>query len=445
MAIAPVEKILIALHKSEEQRFLKCLQSLGVLHISHKQTVTPQNTQISLKETVDELYSVIEYLAEFQKKRNALISEKTPLTRREFETQGTNYKLLETLNEIKTYYTNIQQLEQKLKAIDSEVKFLKPWIKLKYDLSQLYGLKHLETIIGTFHSETDFKETINKISRYPVYYEIINQEKNDYYTIILIPKELFSTVYPLLDKIEIVNLRKYQGTISEIIVQNQKLCNHITNEIDEYYKKLQIISNELPKFKVIYDYYNNLLALEEIKNSLVITKEVIFIEGWIKSKDKSKLKSLTDEFNSVVFTNLPVTENDQIPVALENHKIFKPFEIILDLYTMPQPYEIDPTPLLAPFFTIFFALCLTDAGYGILLTVLSILLLKKLNVSNKFLNLLAICGGITIIAGMLTGSWFGDIFDKIGIDFLVRIKNSLTAFDPIKNPLPFFYLSLAIG
>ncbi|MEO0072712.1 MAG: V-type ATPase 116kDa subunit family protein [candidate division WOR-3 bacterium] len=449
MAIAKVEKILIALHKLDEHRFLKRLQSLGILHLCHKQIISEHSSKVSLKEIVDELNSVIEYLSTLQKESSvidSIFAKKTPVARAKFEELGRNYNFLEILNKVKDNQTKIQELEQQIKNIVAEINFLKPWVKLKYSIEELLELKHFKVYTGIFHSEADLNEIIKKISGYAVYYEIVNQEKIDYYVIIIVPLNLVNTIYPLLDRMEIVNLAKYRGTINEIITKNLLLHKQLSKEIDEYRAKLQALCNELPRLKVIYDYYTNLIAQEEVKNYFITTKEVIFIEGWLKSKDMPKLKQLIQEFDSAVFTTSPVSEEEPIPVALENSRLFKPFEIILELYAMPQPNEIDPTPFLAPFFAIFFALCLTDAGYGVLLTALCVLLLKKLKITNnKLLKLLGICGGVTIIAGALTGSWFGDIVDKIGLNFLVQIKNSLIVFDPLKNPLPFFYLSLAIG
>jgi V/A-type H+-transporting ATPase subunit I len=112
---------------------------------------------------------------------------------------------------------------------------------------------------------------------------------------------------------------------------------------------------------------------------------------------------------------------------------------------MPKPNEIDPTPFLAPFFAIFFAFCLTDAGYGLILTFLSFFLMKKYPQAKKFLTLLLICSIFTIFAGAITNGWFGDFFDKFNLSFLKEFKNKLVLFDPFKNPLIFFIISLVLG
>ena len=138
-----------------------------------------------------------------------------------------------------------------------------------------------------------------------------------------------------------------------------------------------------------------------------------------------------------------------MPVAIENPKWARPFEAILSLYGSPKHTELDPTTFMAPFFAIFFGLCLTDAGYGMILVAASLFLMRKFQGDKKFFGALLTCSLVTVVAGAMTGGWFGTlIYDfAVGHDvaWLKTIIEKMTWFDPLVDPMTFLVLSLACG
>ncbi|MBU4128815.1 hypothetical protein KJ582_01690, partial [bacterium] len=107
-------------------------------------------------------------------------------------------------------------------------------------------------------------------------------------------------------------------------------------------------------------------------------------------------------------------------------------------YGYPQYRAVDPTPFLAPFFFLFFGLCLTDAGYGIILSILSLIGLWKIKEGKRLFQLLFLGGLAAIICGALTGGWFG-------IERIPHFLERIVLFAPLKDPMIFFILALALG
>ncbi|RLE06840.1 V-type ATP synthase subunit I, partial [Candidatus Aerophobetes bacterium] len=125
---------------------------------------------------------------------------------------------------------------------------------------------------------------------------------------------------------------------------------------------------------------------------------------------------------------------------------FKPFEIVTELYGIPRYFEIDPTPFLAPFFAVFLALCLTDGGYGVILALLAYFIPKKVQVGEsgkRLFSILFISGLLTIVVGTITGGMFGIQISQLPA-FFAPLKR-LTLFDPLKQPMVFLVISLALG
>jgi V/A-type H+-transporting ATPase subunit I len=113
---------------------------------------------------------------------------------------------------------------------------------------------------------------------------------------------------------------------------------------------------------------------------------------------------------------------------------------------MPGSVDIDPTVFLAPFFAIFFGLCLTDAGYGLVMIAVFWYFAKKMQGDKKLMWMLVICSVLTVIAGALTGSWFGNAIQEF-VPWLepARLWILKFGFDPLEEPMKFFGLSLGLG
>jgi V/A-type H+-transporting ATPase subunit I len=137
----------------------------------------------------------------------------------------------------------------------------------------------------------------------------------------------------------------------------------------------------------------------------------------VKEQDIPALENETAKLlpESYLYTAEPDVKED-IPVALENKKIIEPFEVVTDLYGRPVYRNIDPTGPLSLFFALSFAFCVSDAAYGLIMIVLSLIFMKKFKfmpVIVKFLRLILYSGIATMIIGALTGGWFGDLLNRM--------------------------------
>ena len=188
---------------------------------------------------------------------------------------------------------------------------------------------------------------------------------------------------------------------------------------------------------LIYDVLLN--EREKISSSRLLgeTERVSYLEGWARSSDIRRLKSKLRPFADFIeiYSRPPLPEEDP-PVILENPRLARPFEVITKLYSLPQRRSLDPTVALAPFFFLFVGLCVSEAGYGLLVALLSFLYIKYAKPKGallQFLKLLSLLGVSTVIFGTLLGGWFG---------FPIR---RLMILDPLEDPLTFLLLSIVLG
>lgn len=196
--------------------------------------------------------------------------------------------------------------------------------------------------------------------------------------------------------------------------------------------------------RILSDYYREAIGLEEVEGRLSTTDSTFLMEGWMRALDRPWLvKGLDDRFAEVEVSFREPLDGEEPPIHLDNRGITRPYEFVTTLYGRPVYREGDPTPLLAPFFVLFFAMCLTDAGYGLTLAALaSFALLKfkpKGGVRNLF-NLLFIGGLVTAAIGIIAGGIFG-----VGIDSFPAWLKPFVLINPLAEPMKMLNISFLIG
>jgi len=173
------------------------------------------------------------------------------------------------------------------------------------------------------------------------------------------------------------------------------------------------------------------------------TAKVAIFEGWTPSAKIETLERALDRYRgSVAIVAIAPNEGEEPPVEIANGSMVTPFEAVTRLYGLPGYNDIDPTVYLMIPFAIAFGFALTDLGYGIFLVLLaavSLHFLKDPSVRG-YLITLGVGGASAILFGIITGGYLG-----IDIGYLPAFLQKAALFDLIKNPLPVFYLSLAVG
>jgi V/A-type H+-transporting ATPase subunit I len=173
------------------------------------------------------------------------------------------------------------------------------------------------------------------------------------------------------------------------------------------------------------------------------------IEGWVPRKITEKVSreiETTTDGLAVIKVAEPQNPEEKVPILLENPPFFKHFELLTCMYSPPKYNEIDPTIFLTITFLFFFATMVTDALYGLITFIIGVLMLRgggKYNETIKGFGVILTAGGITtIVAGAVTGGWFGNLaIEYLGI---TSLKN-LMIIDPMVDVLPFLIFAVVVG
>ena len=192
------------------------------------------------------------------------------------------------------------------------------------------------------------------------------------------------------------------------------------------------------------------LRREEAKSRLVGTDKVFLLEGWLPADRCAEIEKTLEPFTCAIETREPTEdEYPQVPVQLKNNKLTQPLNMVTEMYSLPAYGTLDPNPLMAPFFILFYGIMMADMGYGLLMMIASVVISKKYRpkgTSGELFSLLGLCGISTFIMGALTGGFFGDFLTQ-----LVAIVSPGTVFalpklfDPLDDLTMILIGSMALG
>ncbi|MCK5511185.1 MAG: ATPase [Thermodesulfovibrionia bacterium] len=206
-------------------------------------------------------------------------------------------------------------------------------------------------------------------------------------------------------------------TFVEKIEFLKKRIVEITGEIESIDMHLDSFSMKWgPIYARVREWIDERLSILKAVGSAFETRMCFFVYGWMASENVEKLKNrLNLDFEGkVVLEELEIREEDleRMPVILENPLYFKPFELFTRILPLPRYTSYDPTPFIAIFFPIFFGMILGDAGYGLILILLSLFMLKRFK-KRKFVldvsKILLIASIYTIFFGVIYGEFFGEL------------------------------------
>lgn len=338
----------------------------------------------------------------------------------------------------------IASVTSEIKNVDADIEKLIPWTSLPVAAAEFQVLKKHDFLFVSSERTRNASslDEIVKEMEYPVAHETVSSVAGKEYSAIAVGKEnAQEAARHLATKgFDVINLP--EGTAPPEI-EIKKLRDRKTS-LESALEKAKADALKLvelrPEAFCLHDHYANEKSRYETAGGFVSTNSAFAIDGWIR---KDSLRALENDLKtkvpSAAILSRPPEEGEDIPVDLINKGIMGPFESVTRIMGLPRQGTVDPTPLLAVFFFIYFGTCMGDVVYGVIMTVLGLVMLKKLKtqgMGTQLLQLLVVGGIATIVMGAAFGGYFGDLLSKY-------IKPLW--FDPMSEQGPIIFLSFAFG
>ncbi len=458
MAIAQMEKVIIVTHRSQASELLEALQREGICHILNAEEaivsrdapelITTAERPRDIENILNRLTKSIEFLKAYaapQKGLASMLAPRTVIDEKSYNSVVSDEKFLNIIDQAKQTQTAIDQLNSESENLSTTLNMLTPWASLETPVEEIGGLQQATCLLGLIPSQ-HLEQTAEQLTELGAALQRLGAAAGKHACIVVALNENIADAQKLLRSAEFepVNFEAMTGTVANLIDRHSKKLSQARKQLQDHYDKAHLLSENLLNLQILHDHYTNLLNREQTRGTAPATEHTVLLEGWVKKRNYPRLKKIVSKFHASSLSKIEPAEDEEIPVEIENKNYIRPFEVITRLYGMPQHFEVDPTVFLAPFFAIFFALCLTDAGYGLVIIALMIFFIKKMQGDKKLMWMLGICSAATVVAGALTGGWFGDAIQQF-IPVLKPLRAKMMWFDPFEKPMMFFGLSLALG
>lgn len=468
MAIARMEKIMIVVHRSQAEELLETLQETGLVQFleAERAMVSKEWPELQiefrrprdLEEMVGRLEKAVSFLESHAKgpAQTSLFSPRIEIDGQTYSNVLRGREAMDLLSRTEQTQKRLDTLGAELEQVTELLDRLLPWSDLSCRVEELKDLSSVVHFIGLVPNQNmaSVEEALNEL---PAAMEIVGQTETQKACLIVCLSPQAGEMQKLLRSadFEAVHLEGMEGTVPDLIADHRKRLHEIDEHLRETSEQAAQLAQRRVELKILYDYTGNLLNRRTTQDSSPATEHAVFLEGWTRRRDYPRVEKLVHQFEASDITILIPGGDEEPPVEIDNGPAVRPFESITRLYGMPATTDVDPTVFLAPFFALFFGLCMTDAAYGLIMLGFLWWLLRKLKGDKKFIWMMIFCSVTTIIAGALTGGWCGDMIQKLpffngGTEGIVdtvfeRFRQSIMWFDPMEKPMHFFAISLGLG
>ena len=456
MAIASMQKVMIVAHRSQAAELLAALQDAGTVQIldAERAMVTKEWPELmveirrhrELEESLDRIDKSISFLKPYAgKDQTSLFAPLVEVDKHSYEDIISTEDHLAILGDIESVYHRMEKLAADKEGAQAQLDKLMAWKELSLPVEELHTLTSSTTYVGQIPVQhmVEAQEKLGDLGAVIEKVALHNQMES---CIVVCLNDAAGDVHKALRGVdfEAASFEGLTGTIAENMSRVQGDLDSLVKEAAELeVKAAELASNKL-KLQVLFDHYQNLHGRIHAESAAPATDNVVFLEGWVRKTDFEALENLVSEFDASDVSVIEPAEGELPPVEIDNGPMAQPFESVTRLYGMPAPSDVDPTAFLAPFFALFFGICLTDAAYGLVMIAFLWWMLRKIKGDKKFIMMLIFCSITTVIAGALTGGWCGDAIQKF-FPALNGLRESLMWFDPLEKPMHFFNISLGLG
>lgn len=451
MGISKIQRVEIVTHSGMKRALLSSLQEESVVHIEQTQTeeLGLMGSSADVTDLDHRLYRLkhaLDYLANFkdEKLSEKLFGQKPQVSLSE-RTAVLNLDYISLLDRIEQNESDKNNLSSHLKYLEREKEWLEPLCDLEIPIKSIQSTDATRIILG-FLSLSQLAGIESLAEQGALWYSIIQKGKRYVYLLLVYLKsesDYFEDslrvldLHPIYFTDTVLERAENDDRVEDVLVKLAREEERTQKEIEDLGNDAMRLCAHCEELMGVYDVLVNERRKDLSSRMLGETEFVSYLEGWVLTKDKERLLAKLEPFaeNIECYFRDALPEEDP-PVELQNPKADQPFELITKLYALPKTGTLDPTPYLTPFFFIFVGLTVSEAGYGFLVTLLSLLFLKFAKPKGsfrRFIILMAILGVSNIFIGTLVGGWFG---------FPIR---RLMVLDPLQDPVPFLLLSLALG
>ena len=464
MAVVKMRKFSFLTFQRHKSALLKELQKFGGVHFKNLQYDADYESEYFVgASTEDAARSIEEELAKVNfaldktrqnsgapKGMKALMTPPDAMDYAEFDTCLDTYRYDDVCARIKYEDERIVSINTEIGRLRTEIEAINPWLKLDVAPSALDRYRYVKSEIGAINRLLVDELRAGLDENYPrVYIETIGAIKDDVTLIVVALKQDYDDAYAYIKALGFTRMPLgFKDIPANVVHENTEKIASLQEELAEAQDKISELGVEFESLQIVADYFETALARERASENFLTSKMTIVAEGWVPEADFEAFLSVVDGVCSGEYylqdEDVP-KDSEDVPIKLKNGWISSAFEDVTVMFSMPKYNELDPTPLLMPFYMVSFGLMVGDIGYGVLMVLATALALKLFYLgegAKRFLRFFFFLGIATTFGGLVYGGAFGyTVFTPIP----VGDGTYKAILDTATDVVPMLLVSVGIG
>ena len=463
MAILKMKRLRLMLVRSQKEELLRELAKLGCVQVTEiQEELQEQENQglvhresselTALKSRQATLDRALQLLESYAPAKTPLLSAKPVQESDAFlETQGLQ-QALELAAAIGEREDRIRRIGAEESRQRSLIESLRPWESLDLPL-ETEGTERSALVLGSFSNRIPLSEVEAALAEAAEEAELfpVSQDKSQRYVLLLAAKEQLPAAQESLRSFgfSAASLSGCSGTAREGIAAAEKTLQELAAEKETLSGEIAAQAPHRDELKLAFDRVSTQIAMAETEDRLYGTDATVVLEGWVPAEQEEKLTKLLERFECAWETRDPAEdEYADVPVKLKNNKFSNALNMVTNMYSLPAYGTVDPNPIMAPFFILFYGLMMADMGYGLIMIAAALVAMKKIKPRGgtlAFCQLLLYGGISTFIMGALTGGLFGDAPKVIAGMFGSTWKGLPALFNPVDDTVVVLVGAMVLG
>ena len=465
MAIVKMKKLRVMAMAADQERLLHQLQHLGCVEISQPSEeledtkwasmIEPKESQqVQIRAEMSEAQSALAAVKEYApKKKEGLFPPRRQVTEEELLRPDTLRAGRRAAGRIHTWLDTLARMDADESRLLAKKNGLTPWLDLNMPM-ELQERAHVVFRPCVFPSAVDLEGLRTQLSAQELPAELIeiSQDRQQRYVLLICHKSAQEDVTNLLREsgFSAVAFPEPSGTPAEAMKGIEEELDYCRRKREETKAELAACGEDKDTLQLYLDHLSAREALTAGDESLLNDGTVTLFEGWCPAENLSQVETLLENLGCAWTATDPTEEEiPQVPVKLRDNFFCRCMNVVTEMYSLPAYNGVDPNPLMAPFFILFFGVMMADMGYGILMIAASLYVLKKSKPregTRNFMELVFWCGISTTIVGAMTGGFLGDFIPQIAKIIDPESTFEMPAlFTPLNDTVAIMLGSIALG
>ena len=466
MAVLQMQRFSICALKKDRKAILEKLQALGVMEIDNsvieddslQKMDTVESRQVFEKQAVMAEHA-LDVLQKYVPEKTSMLSSlegKKQVNRWEYEKIVQNRDVMsKRARELVNLNKEISENNANVVKLENQIESLAPWMSLEVPMTYR-GTRSAAFLVGTMSRAMTMEEIRTAVAEHAPDLDaydvtILSADKDlTYLAVVCLRKDADK----LEDALRASGFARPSQMVSKV---PSELKKNLEEQIQQLNSKTKQIESQIAEYKdyrndlrLFVDYYRIRAEKYQILGQFPQSKQTFFISGYVPEGAVPLLKEKIENAYNCTVDVEEIKEEEEPPVLLKNGKISSSVEGVLESYGLPHKGEVDPTRIMSVFYIVLFGMMLSDAAYGLLVSLVCFIALKKFprmaEGLAKSIRLFMYCGISTLIWGILFGGYFGNVVDIVSeVYFGHKVVIPALWFVPLNNPMKLLIFSLGLG